>query len=217
MRESGFTPREAIESEPTPPVFDAIIVLGCGVEKTEGEIDLGLDGTWRTIAAANLYQQGRTKNIILTGGQTAGPDMPSEAQAMAHYLTRNFTQEEGQLQRIPEDAIHLEEYARDTSTNLAYVKELIEEEGWKHIGIVTNSYHLPRATQLAKNLGISAAPISAEEEIIKWDPRFREMANRYYTSEDMKRITASEQKLAWLLKVDPKGKIPQLITKYSRG
>jgi uncharacterized SAM-binding protein YcdF (DUF218 family) len=212
MHESSFTPPEALR--PTP--FDAVIVLGCGVEEYNDNVDLGLDATWRTIAAAHMYQQGLAYNLVFTGGRTAGSHLPSEAQAMSMYLDRNFTEEEGKMGRIPQTAVYLEEYATDTSTNLINVKKLIEENNWQHVAILTNEYHLPRATKLATNLGLNLKPISAEKMLIEWDQRFQRMANDYYTSADMQQIQKTEQKLFWLLYVDTTAQIPRAIAKMTR-
>ncbi len=86
---------------------------------------------------------------IVTGGQ--GYNEPwSEAQGMREYLVK---------QGIPDDRIILEDRAQNTTQNIVYSLELLDDLGTdlrnKKVGIVTNDFHLFRGLSIARKQGMT--------------------------------------------------------------
>jgi uncharacterized SAM-binding protein YcdF (DUF218 family) len=63
---------------------------------------------------------------------------------------------------IPEGAIvQVREPLRTTSDEIARYKALVEERGWKRVGLVSSAWHLPRALALCREQGLEVVPIPA--------------------------------------------------------
>lgn len=127
-------------AEPAP--GDAIIVLGCRVY---GEIPSPFLQE-RLNEALRLFRQGFGKYIIVSGGQGPGERI-TEAEAMKRYLV---------ARGVEESQIILEDKSTSTMTNLINCRKKMEQYGLNKAVIVSNSYHLKRVSQIAKDLGISA-------------------------------------------------------------
>jgi uncharacterized SAM-binding protein YcdF (DUF218 family) len=140
------------------PPLDAVIVLGGGTDLSEaGRPELGLAGD-RLAAAVRVYHspsQARHPPKLVTGGVSiAGMDTPREMAAETAALWRGMG--------IPEGAIvQVREPLRTTSDEIARYKGLIEERGWKHVGLVSSAWHLPRALALCRQHGLEVVPIPA--------------------------------------------------------
>jgi uncharacterized SAM-binding protein YcdF (DUF218 family) len=96
----------------------------------------GGDTTARTDEAIRLYKQNWAPLIIFSGAaqDTSGP---SNAQAMrAHALD----------QGVPDSAILVEEFSRNTAENAANAAQVIAEHDLKRIILVTSAYHQRRAS-----------------------------------------------------------------------
>ncbi|HKP54449.1 MAG TPA: YdcF family protein [Chloroflexia bacterium] len=127
---------------------DVIIVLGC--PSYEGNIISTTFSTCvqaRAHQAARLYHRGLAAHIIPTGGFT-GP-LPSEAGAMAQVLRADG---------VPDDAITLEEQARDTVQNIQYSRAIMRARGWDDAILVTDPHHIKRATVVARDAGLTVYP-----------------------------------------------------------
>ncbi len=126
---------------------DAVIVLGCGIrgEEVSRQLKSRLD------AAFKYHKANPRAVIVVSGGQGAGEDI-TEALAMERYLV-----EKG----VPKNLILKEEKSTSTKTNLVYSKELLDKklgDGYKTV-IITNDYHVYRATRLAQKLGFDYAHV----------------------------------------------------------
>lgn len=131
---------------PTPPQdhpAHAIVVLGGGV---------GSDGVLpevprtRVRRAVELFRSGIAPRLILTGRCGLNdPEPPvTEAAAMASYA--------GEL-GVPEDAMLLEEEARDTLGNAYFTREqFLAPNGWTSIRVVTSDFHLSRAAWVFRKI-----------------------------------------------------------------
>lgn len=122
---------------------DAIVVLGGGVHP---------DGTLPEVArtrvarAVELYRSGIAPRIILSGrcGLHDPDPLVTEAAAMAAYA-----RERG----IPDEALLLEEEARDTLGNAYFTRELfLAPNGWRSIRVVTSDFHLSRAAWVFRKI-----------------------------------------------------------------
>lgn len=125
---------------------DAIIVLGAAVRGEQ--ITTALQK--RLNAAIEYYEENPDVIIVVTGGQGPQEDI-TEALAMERYLMANG---------IPQDNIIKEEKATSTYENFKYSKELLDdyfaEQGKTDykLAYVTDDYHIYRAGQLAKIVGL---------------------------------------------------------------
>lgn len=131
-----------------------MVILGCQV-RADGPSVLLQD---RLDTALDYLEDHPDMTVIASGGQ--GPDEHiSEAEAMAAYLVEHG---------FPEGQILLEDESHNTSQNLMYTRELLEESGldWQgNLLVVSNGFHLARVRMLAQRYGLGeistlAAPSS---------------------------------------------------------
>lgn len=121
---------------------DVIVVLGSGVN---------LDGSpgpaqiRRASHAAELWKAGFAPAIICAGGYP-GLSKFSEAHACAQLLRASG---------VPADVIVLEERSRSTEENAVYSHETMRANGWNSALIVSDGYHLLRATWIFSAEGVT--------------------------------------------------------------
>ena len=114
----------------------AIVVLGGGVTP-EGR-PTRISET-RVARAVELWQAGIAPRLILSGRCGLGEAEPAvtEAAAMAAWA-----RERG----VPDEALLLEDVARDTLGNAYFVREqFLAPNGWTSVRVVTSDFHLSRA------------------------------------------------------------------------
>ena len=123
---------------------DAAIVLGAAVWTSSvspvfrERINHGID----------LYQTGKVRKLIFTGGQ-GNPGEPTESSAARQYA----------LQRgIPMADILIEEKSHTTYENILYAKQLADAHGIKKVLIVSDPLHMKRAVVMATDAGLTADP-----------------------------------------------------------
>ncbi|WP_394154579.1 YdcF family protein [Loktanella salsilacus] len=119
--------------------MDAIIILGAAVWPT------GPSPTLRRRVAhgARLWHRGAAPMIVVCGG--LGLHAPSEAAAMAALLI-----ELG----VPKDAIVQEDRSTTTYENIAMALPLLRQVEARHVLIVTDMTHAPRAALVARHFGL---------------------------------------------------------------
>jgi uncharacterized SAM-binding protein YcdF (DUF218 family) len=127
---------------------DVIVVLGARVY-AGGR--LGPSLTRRAQHAAALYQQGYAPSILCTGG--LGTDPPTEAEAACGLIA-----ELG----VPRTALFFEMQSHSTEENALYSAVIAREQGWTSALIVSDGYHLLRATLLFQRAGFSVYPSPAQ-------------------------------------------------------
>lgn len=120
---------------------DVIVVLGAGLRR-DGRPGPALER--RTAQAAILYQDGYAPNIICTGGYPINAPR-SEANACAELL-----REEG----VPAEVILEEDRSRSTEENAMYTREMMDANGWTTAVVVSDGYHLLRASWIFSIYGI---------------------------------------------------------------
>lgn len=125
-----------------------VIVLGCRVYGEYASLSL-----LERLEAAEEYLKAHPETVcILSGGQGPGEDI-SEAECMYRYLTE---------QGISSERLYLEDRSTSTRENMAFSKEIIEEEGFStKVAIVTNEYHEYRASIIAGELDLEPASVPA--------------------------------------------------------
>ena len=126
---------------------DYLIVLGCQVRGTVPSRML----RQRIDAAADYLRTYPDAIAIVSGGMGPGEDI-TEAQCMYDCLI---------AAGIEPERILMEDRATSTSENLRFSLELMESDS---VAIVSNEFHLYRAGQMARQLGLSPALIPASTE-----------------------------------------------------
>lgn len=142
---------------------DCIVVLGCSVFGKEPSPFLKT----RLNEGLRLYKEDYAKYIIVSGGQGPGEEI-SEAEAMKEYLVSKG---------VPEDKIIKEENSFNTRENLHNSKKVMDENKFKNAIIVSNRYHLKRASILAKyeNIDASFSGITTEYKYKEFKGYIREV------------------------------------------
>lgn len=110
--------------------------------------------------ALRLYQEGRVRMLIFTGG-THEAGFPSEAE-----VAQSFAIHHG----VPRQAIRIETQSHTTLQNLTRAKVLMDAEGIHSILLVSDPLHMKRAMAIAEKLGIQASPAPTETSRFRsWD------------------------------------------------
>ena len=123
------------------------VVLGCRVYGERPSLSL----VERLEAAYVYLEENPNAACVVSGGQGEGENI-SEAEAMYRWLV---------ARGIEKERIYMEDRSTSTEENIAYSKQIIEENGLnKNIAIVTSEYHSYRAGIIAEkhNLSFGAAP-----------------------------------------------------------
>lgn len=119
---------------------DAIVVLGAAVWPGEQPSPALARRIQRGI---ELWHAGLAPALAPTGGVGANP--PAEAEVMARVA-----REAG----VPPGALALDPYARSTAESAERIWTLAQVHGWRRIIIVSEPYHLRRASILFRDLGL---------------------------------------------------------------
>ncbi len=120
--------------------FDAIIVLGCGLD---GErVPPLLAG--RLERAIRLHDREATPPLLVVSGGCGPGETVTEAEAMHAYL-----RDRG----IPEDRIRREDQARTTEENLSFSAALLPADA-RRVVAVTSNYHVFRTAIECRRLGL---------------------------------------------------------------
>ena len=225
----------SVEDEKRKP-FDAVIVLGAGIEdpfykwynekhpeapvaltdqdKNKGWM-LGVDARMRTIAAAEMYRQGLTGQIIFTGGRTAeGRGIAeSEAQKMKEYASR-LLERAGLSKEEIEQAIILEDKATNTIENVANVCNIIDQnpDKYHNLAVLTNQYHLDRAQEILGKFNLEAQGVNAEDLLKSRSPKYERVIEKFFNSPDYQGKLAGEMRWTKGLKEMPQYWHPQALT-----
>lgn len=127
-------------NQKAPEQVEYVIVLGARVKGTTitGSLQRRLD-----TAVSYLKENGNTL-VIVSGGKGPGEDI-TEAQAMYDYLVSHG---------IESSRITKEEQSTNTLENIKFSREIIQDDA-AEVAIVTNGFHMYRATQMAKMQGMT--------------------------------------------------------------
>lgn len=136
---------------------DVIVVLGAGTRPSGGP---SFSHSRRIRHAFSLYQQGYAGKILCTGGYTARHPV-SEGQACANLL---------KSLGVPETAILIEENSRSTEENAIYTRQMMATHGLASALVVSDNYHLFRATVLfgAQGITVSTSPAQVTAGPLHW-------------------------------------------------
>ena len=125
-----------------------VVVLGCAVygESPSQMLRLRLD------AAEKYLKENPDVKAVLSGGQGPNEDIP-EALCMYRELVKRG---------IDEERLYMEDKSTSTRENIAFSVEIIKKEGLsENITIVSNNFHLYRATLSVEKAGYECTCLSA--------------------------------------------------------
>lgn len=127
-----------------PPIGDSdvIIVLGAQV-KEDGTPSVALER--RLTAALESYEQDR--QLIIVCGAQGGNEPRAEGDVMRDWLLGKGVS--------PDDVV-AETASFNTRENLTYAKAIMEHRGLAQALVVTSDYHVARALELCRQVGLSA-------------------------------------------------------------
>jgi len=110
--------------------------------------------------ALDLYRRGLVSRIILTGGVGRG-DRLSEAAASKQYLIE---------QRLPAEALLLDERSTTTWENLQNAAALARANGINSVLLVSDPFHMLRSLKMARDLGLAAygSPTRTSPISVNW-------------------------------------------------
>jgi uncharacterized SAM-binding protein YcdF (DUF218 family) len=110
--------------------------------------------------ALDLYRRGLVSRIILTGGVGRG-DRLSEAAAGKQYLIE---------QRLPAEALLLDERSTTTRENLQNAAALARANGINSVLLVSDPFHMLRSLKMARDLGLAAygSPTRTSPISVNW-------------------------------------------------
>jgi vancomycin permeability regulator SanA len=126
---------------------DAVVVLGAQV-LPDGTPSLALKD--RLDTAIDLYDQGLTPVLIMSGGIDAGG--VSEAVAMRDYAV---------ARGVPEQAIQVDEYGNSTQATARNTIEMARRQGLERLGVTSSFYHMARIKMLYLVNGIDVLTMPA--------------------------------------------------------
>lgn len=101
--------------------------------------------------AADLYAQGLAPVVVATGGRQDG-DVVTEARTADAYL---------QQRGVPADALRLETTSRTSYENIAASARILLGEGLDRVILVSDGWHLERASAIARDVGLQPHPSPA--------------------------------------------------------
>lgn len=155
------------------PDSDFLIVLGAGVNGTSPSRTLR-----ERLDAALEYLEVHPNAIAIVSGGKGNGETISEAQCMFSYLT---------AAGIDSDRVWLEDQATNTVENLEFSLNIIEDRTGtrpEQAAIVSSEFHLYRANQFARGMGLRAELVPAKTTIIplRWNYYLREVFAVWYYS-----------------------------------
>lgn len=130
---------------------ETVIILGCGVYGTRPSLAL-----IERMETAMSYMKHNDSVCIVSGGQGRLEDI-SEAEAMYTYMTKHG---------IQASRIKQENKSTSTEENILFSKRIMEENHLSNaVVIVTQSYHMYRASLICEKFGLEFHALSAKS---KW-------------------------------------------------
>jgi len=155
----------------------------------------------------------KIENIVFSAGPTAGPNNPSEAEAMHAYLD-NIAPEVSKNIKIFE-----EKTSYDTYTGAKDVREILDKNKLSNIGLLGISYHIRNAKTIFKRNGVKPSKAFKAEDILKSiDPYFRDKINPRLQHSATFMLERLKEAVSTILlqTIDRKGKLRNWITSRTR-
>ena len=96
----------------------------------------------------NLYHEGRVQAIIFTGGLGRGDQLAEAEAAKAYALARG----------VPAEDVFCETVSTVTYENLDQAAQIVRQQGFSRVLIVSDPLHMKRSVTTARALGLDAHP-----------------------------------------------------------
>jgi uncharacterized SAM-binding protein YcdF (DUF218 family) len=128
---------EPLKISQAPEKADCIVVFAGGVGES-GKAGQGYEE--RVEYAAKLYSQGYADHLIFSSGYMYVFKEPLIMKALAISLG------------VPEEAIILEDKAKNTYENVNFTKKILASKGWNKILLVSSPYHMQRVSLVIKKV-----------------------------------------------------------------
>jgi uncharacterized SAM-binding protein YcdF (DUF218 family) len=150
----------------SPQLSDAIVVLGGGTEplltpRTMVEVNAASD---RVLYAVQLYKAGVAPVILLSGGDIDFLDQSntSPAEDMAELMV---------LTGVPQSDLILQGKSQNTQEDAIFSCQLIKENKYQSVILVTSALHMPRSVALFESQGCEVTPAPTDYTITDeaWD------------------------------------------------
>lgn len=138
------------------PQADTIVVLGGMIQTISivpGRPEL-TDSADRLIDAVRLYQKGKAKKILFTGGSGLLFEDTYKEADLAKIILLDLG--------VKEEDILLESNSRNTWENATETKPILEKEKVKSILLVTSAFHMKRALGCFSKMGITVYPFPTD-------------------------------------------------------
>lgn len=132
------------------PQAQTVLILGASVYQNKTLSDMLKD---RADTAVELYQAGKVKNFLISG-DNRNRNYNETATVQKYLLNKE----------IPQEKIFLDYAGFDTFDSLYRARDVFLA---KNLIIATQSFHLPRAVYLARQLGLTAYGFSADKHSYK--------------------------------------------------
>ncbi len=114
----------------------------------------------RVLYAAKLYQEGKVKNLLLSGGTISWyeGDTSTPAQEMKEILI---------LTGVPETALWLEDQSQNTEENALFSARILKEKGVSQVLLITSAMHMPRSVQMFESQGVQVIPAPTDYTVTR--------------------------------------------------
>lgn len=151
--------------------YDVAAVLGAGVYKTpEGDYHPTTFGRGRLNSASALYLNDLVDEIVLLDGYQGKEADP--ATGKKYFMEQVWTMSD-QTVRIPQRNVHVESKSTSTATNIDALGELMIQNGWDDVAVVTDGFHDLRVKAILKIKGINACVFTVERITEELNPSER--------------------------------------------
>jgi uncharacterized SAM-binding protein YcdF (DUF218 family) len=124
--------------------LEAVFVMGGGsYRRRDGFPELGPSGD-RLMVAAQVYHAKRTSLLIASG------DLAEDARFLWERIG------------VPREAVICLGQQNNSSEEVLAYRQLIDERGWKRVGLISSARHLPRALKLCARQDFMPEPIPSD-------------------------------------------------------
>lgn len=160
--EPSFKSFESIEAHEIGIVLTGVTNLS----KTATDRTFFNKGADRITHALQLYNMGKIKKILITGGQGLNP---SNSQTEAEVLKRFLL-----MTGMPENNILIEDQSKNTAQNAQFTKEFLEKKGIdtnQEFMLITSAFHMYRAKGCFDQVGLKTEtfPTDYYSHDVKYD------------------------------------------------
>jgi uncharacterized SAM-binding protein YcdF (DUF218 family) len=149
---------------------DAIVVLSGRFyppDPAQPEVLPGYDTYLRCHHAAVLFRQWKAAPVLVTTGAVRSHgQVVDTAGAMKQALVRDG---------VPESMIWTENQSRSTYENALHSSALLREKGIRRIALVTEAYHMTRASRAFERQGISVLPAPCAFRMTRFEGKWNDM------------------------------------------